>query len=131
MTAEERLEFQRERNRNKQAALRARRAARLKELEEENAKLAAGVVGEGSNAPATGRSSIEGAVGRLSGRLRQLGVSEGEIQALITGSEGGQGSSAPAQAAQLGDESTARAPQAAPPGSGSSFRLFLTSLVSG
>lgn len=124
MTAEERLEFQRERNRNKQAALRARRAARLKELEEENAKLAAGVVGEGSNAPATGRQSLEGAVDRLSGRLRQLGVSEGEIQALIAGSEGGQGSSTPAQAAQPGDESTARAPQAAPPDSGWSFSLI-------
>lgn len=98
MTAEERIELQRKRNRDKQAALRARRAARLKELEEENAKLqqAGGSSGPRGAASATataaaasswseGGKEYRGAIQRLSARLRQFGVLDAEIESLIRG----------------------------------------------
>lgn len=102
LTAEQKVELHKKRNRDKQAALRARRAARLKELEEENAKLAAASALAPETAPTSSSSSngtapgpfgsaaYEGAIGRLVCKLRALGVDEREIQALLAGNDGGQ-----------------------------------------
>lgn len=103
LTAEEILATQRERNRKKQAALRARRAQRLVDLEQEIARLggnqppappsasASSYDGIASLEPDFGRS-VDGrkeirkltvVVGRLVEKLKELGVGEHELRSLL------------------------------------------------